>query len=146
MAALPYKSVSWGDEPILKDKLNTMTNNDQWMFENMPRISYDAHSVRKTTGMKILAGKTLIPATSTNTIQIITYFNGYFSPGCNPIVTTGFNPTNGQNRYHVATYGLDGRLLTDHRGMLVTVSADEFSSEVRRITGPVWVNWIAVGW
>ena len=145
MAALPYKSVSWGVEPISKDKLNQMANNDQWLFENTPRMMYNARGVKKTSGVKILAGIALAPASKTTVTSVAVYFGSFFSQGCTPVVVATPVHASGRTRMHTIVKGI-GTGYPDHRGVTLVVTADEYNSAVNNFPYGMAFNYIAVGW
>lgn len=139
----PYKPITWGPlEPIFKDKLNQMTNNDQWLFENTPRMFYN-WNVKKTSGVKLAAGVARIGASKSHVGQTTIYFGNYFSPGCRPIITTGLL-TPKATRYHIAFRGI-GSLFPDHRGFTV-IAAANLAVQVNRIESTIYIPWHAVGY
>lgn len=142
----PYKAVSWNEEPISVDKLNTMTNNDQWLFENTPRMKYHGYNILKTSGLRILATYALIPATTARASSRGVYFGSFFSQGCQPIVVAQPVPTNsGQRRFFVAVNGI-GRAVPDHTGATITLTASELNPKSDRIANQVYCHVIAIGW
>jgi hypothetical protein len=146
MAAKPYASQSWTDnEPLLLEKLNAMTNNDQYLFENMPTMYYNAHGVKKTAGTKIMSAAMSVGATSSSTFNSGTfYFGNFFSSGCRPMVIASIISTP-QYRLHVAVRGID-TFWPDQRGFRATVSANELNAKANKIKATVWVPFIAIGW
>lgn len=145
MSATPYVPLSWNpDEPTSTDKLNLMTNNDQWLFENTPRALYTKGSNR-TAGIKFLGGMAIIPASKTYHAYVNVNFGSFFTAGCIPIITTG-----------VLSYP-HGRIMVNHRGLgtfwpdqrgielhAISNSADVISKS--KIYDNCYVNYIAMGW
>lgn len=143
---LPYKALQWADnEDLDVDKLNAMTNNDQWIFENMPRARYAAN-VGKTAGVKILGTRAVIPATTSSLGRVTVYFGTTFSTGCQPIVVATAVPTNWQRRFHCVVNGLGKNVLPDHNGCVVTVTSAELAAKNQKLASNVWVQIVAIGW
>jgi hypothetical protein len=140
MTAKPYVPTSWGDEPIFTDKLNQMTNNDQWLFENSPRMYYSGYGVKKPNGIKIM-GSVLTLAGSKTKAQYGTYnFGTFFSSGCLPIVATSVNPQSGYAGFSLAIRGISSNVI-DNRGFIATLYADApFHPSV------AYIHFIALGW
>ena len=143
---LPYKALMWSDnEGLDVDKLNAMTNNDQWLFENMPRTRYSAN-VTKDSGVKILGCRAYVPPTSGNYSVATIYFGNMFSVGCNPLVVATASSTNWQRRYICAVNGIGSQVVPDYTGCMIGLSADELNPKVNTIAAPVYINVIAIGW
>lgn len=145
MSATPYTTVSWNDMEITStDKLNQMTNNDQWLFENTPRAYYNTTGVARSSGVKILAGiATLAPvATSYTSLQIS--FGTFFTTGCVPVCTLGLM-TYPRFRMSVSFTGI-GQVQPDSRGINVRVASTEPISTNQKIDNTVQINYIAIGW
>ena len=141
MTAKPYVPVTWGDEPIFVDKLNQMGNNEQWLFENSPKMYYDAYNIKKPSGVKIMAG-ILVLAGSTTKIQTGTFFFGsFFSSGSHPIVVTSVVPKDGGGDYSTTLRSVDANGLIDYRGFRATT----FSGRTAEPAG-LYIHFVAVGW
>lgn len=145
MSATQYTPVTWGDEPVYKDKLLQMTNNDQWLFENTPKVYYNAYGIKKASGVKVMAGLLLLPPSASTYSASTCYFGSFFTPGCKPIIT---NSIVTMKPYHwlgavvaisaVGAYGV----LPDYRG---------FSAHLVYALGkgPIpahYIQYVAVGW
>jgi hypothetical protein len=141
----PYKPVSWTEEPMSVDKLNQMTNNDQWLFENTPRMRYSAYSLTKPSGLKILSTYAFIPRTLNRTLSRNVYFGSFFSVGCQPILAVSPVSTGTQRRFFTAVNGI-GRAVPDHTGATITLTASELNPKNDKILHSVYVHVIAVGW
>lgn len=130
---------------MFTDKLNAMTNNDQYLFENMPTLYYNGHGYKKSAGTKILSAAVGIGPDSKSGYAIRTfYFGNFFSSGCQPFVIASLN-SYPQIRFHVSTRGI-GTFWPDHRGFEVRISADELNVKNNQIKATVWVPFIAIGW
>ena len=146
MGATPYKATTWGDEPVYKDKLQQMANNDQWLYENMPKMNFNTYGVKRTTGLKILAGIAIVPAGKKDWSGTTFNFNSFFSSGCKPVIVTGTQPTGGRWRYHTIVKGI-GSYYPDHRGVEINVGADYFGTPTANVVDQkVYVHLIAIGW
>jgi hypothetical protein len=146
MAALPYKPVSFGKEPVLADKVNTLANNIQWVYENMPQAKYVYSGVVRTSGVKILAGNVYVAANKKPSATATVNFNSFFSVGCKPCVVVTVNATP-QMRYMANVRNINGSSVqADHLGFQVHVASSELDPRTSYIRYALYVNYIAVGW
>ncbi len=124
-------------------KMDQLGSNEQWLFENKPNVNYNAHGVRRATGIKIMSGITAFAQNTLNGVQTRpVYFSNFFSVGCQPIVTTGV--VSFQLRIWVIHNGF-GVMFPDHRGMELAVAAVDYTLK-SKIERPFWVTWIAMGY
>lgn len=141
MAATPYQPTSWTSEPVTQAKLQQMSNNDQWLFENMPKIRYTNSGIIKDTGVKMIVGKTPFAASTINVTHVTVNFGNFFSPGCHPIVTAtieaGVNAAS-VARTHAVLFG-NGNIAT---GFDAAIAGDTY----RYISNGGWLHWQAVGY
>ena len=143
---LPYKPTTWSDsEPIDVMKLQQMTNNDQWLFENTPRMKYYGAGT-KTAGVKVLGSRLLLTPRTTATGTADIYFGGFFSVGCTPIVTASVSSTNWQRRWFVAVNSMTGNTVPDHNGARITVTSAEVAAANQKIAANLYLNVQAIGW
>lgn len=144
MGATPYKPVSWNGEPITDAKLNTMTNNDQWLFENAARLRYTSNELVRDAGLKVLAGRTPHPKNVNNFVYVDIDFANYFTEGCNPVVTATVESNGGfMHRSHCVVQGRQGpgnSIGTNGFTVIITNEAQTTIAEAG------WINWIAVGY
>ena len=147
MPATPFKPVLWGNNDALAtEKLNQMTNNDQYLFENMPRVMYNAYGVKKTTSVKVLAGIVSVAPSNALWAAANVEFGSFFTAGCKPVVVTGTQPTGNRWRYHTIVKGI-GTYYPDHRGINVAVGADYYGTSTKNVVDQrVYVHYIAIGW
>lgn len=141
MTARPYVPVTWGDEPIFTDKLNQMGNNEQWLFENTPRMYYNAFNTKKPNGVKIMAGMLVLAPSATTMSQGDYYFGSFFSSGSFPIVVATVNVLDGQRGQIVSIQGI-GVKSPDHRGFHAWINNKNYTN----ITAQAYIHFIAVGW
>lgn len=143
MSATPYNPVSFNGEMITTQKMNQMANNDQWLFENSPRIRYNANGLVRDASLKVMAGKTPFTVnTATNYEYINVYFGSFFSAGCKPVVTAtveGFNA--GAHRHHVVITGLTGGEI-DNVGFVGVLAGEAYPT----LTSGGFIHWQAVGY
>lgn len=145
MSATPYVSVFWNDSEITStDKLNQMGNNEQWLFENTPRVYYNAAGVSRTSGVKVLAGTAIIAPTNTSYANAQVSFGTFFSTGCMPIVSLGIMsyPT---FRLTVAFSGI-GQVLPNNNGIFIRLTSTDPTLANQKIANTVYVNYIVIGW
>lgn len=146
MAATPYKATSWQDnEPLFTSKLNTMSNNDQWLYENAPRMLYSAYGTKRTEGLKIAAGVKACTPNPAGFQQDVVYFGSFFSESCSPVVVTGLIHQ-GEVRITFGVKGI-GQTYIDHRGFEILGGAIPSTFyKWNAMTKPFWIPWIAVGY
>lgn len=146
MSATGYKPLSWNQgDNITKEKLNQMANNDQWLFDNIPRADYQALGVHKNEGIRIAAGVALIKASTKPWGFTDVHLSNFFSSGSTPIVTTGGAVTTHIRRAIISVNGF-GRTHPDNRGFRIWVSLDQRPWEPNRIFSPFYVPWHAIGY
>lgn len=138
MAVDPYKSITWTNEPITTAKLDDMANNEQWLYENSPRVVYYANNVYRASGIKIMAGMTLISGAGNKFWGNVVYFGDFFTPGTIPVITLGALP--GPGMYEVTCWqqGIN-QWLPDHRGVEI------YASHPTLLTKDIWVSFHAIG-
>lgn len=140
-----YTPMSYQSGDFLSlEKMNQLQSNVQYLYENQPDVKYTFSSVTRSSGVKILAGSLVLPASPTtdNTFGNV-YFGDFFTPGCFPIINA--TPmVSVRKRVSVAVTGLT-RLEAGHDGCRLTVCQFE---TVRKnvITDALRVNYIAVGY
>jgi hypothetical protein len=139
-----YVPVSWSREPITVEKLQQMATNDQALFELKPTASINHNGVRRTKGMKILAGSQVFQPSNTFSTTKTIYFGNFFSAGCSPIVIPSIysHPQMGMN---LTPHAIGGGKLPDHRGFNVYVWADDRGGNSSTIVQPYYVTFIAMG-
>ena len=143
MAATPFRPISWNENDLISpDKMGQLANNAQWLFENKPNVNYNAHSVRRTIGVKIMCGITTFTTSVYGSQTRPVYFSNFFSTGSKPIVTTGI--VSFQRKIHVIHNGF-GVMFPDHRGMEIIVECSDANNK-RRIERTFWVTWMAMGY
>lgn len=146
MAATPYKPTTWGDEPVFTDKLNQMANNEQWLYENTPRMMFSAWGIKRTSGVKVLAGIAICQGNQALWSPTSVNFGTFFSSGCKPVVVTGTQPTSSKWRYHTIIKGI-GTYYPDHRGIEIHVGADYYGTSTRNtVDSRVYVHYVVIGW
>jgi hypothetical protein len=142
MAGEAYKPISWStNDRAFKDKLNAMANNDQFLFENMPRAQYTYSGLTRTTGIKIAAGYIHLGSRGDAYAAATYHFGTYFSQGCRPVVVVGHAFSFPQRNIVVAVNGIGNRI-PDHTGFEVYAR----TLTDKKITADVWLSFIAVGY
>jgi hypothetical protein len=144
MAATPYKPVTWNGEPITLLKLNQMANNDQFLFENTPRVRYSAMGLTRDTATKVLAGKTPYPVSQADWVRVQIPFSSFFTAGCKPVVVATVESA-GDERRVVSTHGIAGwGTAIDNNGFEAHVWSAGSGSPA--ISQGGFINWTAVGY
>lgn len=138
MAVTPYNPTYWSDkEPIYNRKLNQMASNDQYLFENMPRIRYSGYGVTRDQGVKIASGTILFTPFTTYSEKTQS-FGTFFSTVCKPTITLGVVANYGH--LFPIVRGMDD-LVPDHRGFICRVNTLIGGTMYQNF----YVTWQAVG-
>lgn len=146
MATTPYKPTSWSiGEAVSRDKLNQMTSNDQYIFENQPNAFYNAHGIKKTSAIKIMAGYIWVGSGKSSHYERDVYFGNFFSVGCKPVITTA-QVIQTQSRIHCVIRGLPGQYWPDHRGFRAVIDSDELNQKNNYFHYGCYVYFIAIGY
>ena len=136
--------MTWGEEPVTKEKLDQMANNDQWLFENNVRMLYNGYGVKKPSGVKIMAAILIIGAVHAVNRSGTFNFGSFFTSGCMPIITTAMNPVGGNG----TSWGFDltikgiGMATPDYRGFVATI----YSTPTSNADDLAYVHFMAMGW
>jgi hypothetical protein len=144
MTAGPYNPVTFTSESLTQAKFEQMANNEQWLFENMPRIRYNAAGIVRDAQVKIIAGKIpYAPGGDPDGVEVKVYFGSYFTAGCKPVVVSSSENVNTQALI-VQLNGLGGEI--DQRGFNAHIQDREPPSQGGWKIQSGWVHWIAIGW
>jgi hypothetical protein len=136
----PFDPVNFDQEALDAGKLQKLSNNVQYLFDNAAKIRYKMGSIERTSGVKILTGRAVIPIQKDATYgRVNVYFNNYFTSGCRPIVVA--TPESLLSRLHVAILGLSNGSI-DHTGFRITTSSEYYKS----LDHTMYIHWIAVGY
>lgn len=149
MASTPYRAVSWEPLDLVgDDKMDQLANNIQYVYENTPRIKYTTpEGIRRFEGIKIASGRVVIPKKpKSDAASIAVRFGNFFSPGCEPNVTTGLNlPVH--IPVTVSFRGFEGTgLIPDHNGFQINVKVNESKKDKDNISRSFLVHWSAQGY
>lgn len=146
-----YEPVSWvpGDN-LDAEKFQQMSENDQFLFENVFETEYNGYGVRRNEGLKILTGVVAMPARDSLTTEVDVAFPSYFGVGCSPVVVATCSTRN-RVRSMVTVRGRGGQKNPDHLGFHITLAHqlgvnlkyDNPDEETSRIQH---VHWIAIGY
>lgn len=146
MATTPYKPTSWSvGEQITREKLNQMCANEQWIFENQPNVMFDAHGIKKNSGIKMYSGLISFGSNSTTHQEKQVYFGNFFAVGCKPIVLlTPIMQT--QSRIMCMVRGLPGEYWPDHRGFTVVMDTAEINPKNNYFHYSSSAHYLAIGY
>lgn len=144
MAATPYRPISWTDKNLTQEKLQQLSNNDQWLFENSPRLRYNYQNglIVRDNGLKIIVGKTAYGTRASDAVDIHVYFGSFFSAACKPVISISVETTGAWLRKRVTIRGIGGEI--DYRGFVAHLSTDE-PYVAKNIEAPGWIHWHAAG-
>lgn len=145
MSSSTFNVVSWSPSDSLSpDKLQTMSDNDVYLLNNMARAQYNGSGIKKDTGIKIASGLALITARKARYATVPVSFNSYFSQSCKPQVTTGV-VANSQRQIWVTVQGTGANLLPTTDGFQITAYVDTLT-KIKKITRNFYVAWHALGY
>lgn len=143
MAVTPYRVVSWEpDEVITVSKMRQLADNQQWLFDNMPRARY-THGVNRNEGVKLLGGYILHPASTTAQSDRTVYFGEFFTMNCRPAVSCSIVSNFGRVDHVISGIGV---LLPDHRGFVSKIRMDALVSGNNVMNSNMYVGWLALGY
>lgn len=147
MASTPFRVVNWSpNELIGEDKMDQMNSNMTWLRDNTPRVYYTLPSgFRRVEGVRIAAGRALIPPKKTDNATAQVYFNNLFSQGCQPIVTTGI-VSSSQRHIFAVVNGLGSTTQPDNRGFGIFVKIMTGNKKTNFIKHSFYVSWMALGY
>lgn len=137
--------VTWQDFSELEaSKLNQMVANDVHLSKKMITGQVSA-SVTKTDGIKLIAGRILVPTSTSDKQAVNVRFSGIFTPGCIPVITHGMQNAGPMKRISVTFMGLTASW-HDHNGVRFWVTSDHDDVKKRGFANNMYVNWAAYGW
>lgn len=141
-----FKAVNWSrNEMIGEAKMDTITENAEWLFKNTPRAIYTLPSgLRRQEGVRIAAGRALITRRKSDTARVFVRFGNFFSARTEPLITTGIIAEH-QPRIFCVVSGI-GQLHPDHQGFQVRVNVAAEQAINDSIARSFFVAWQAVGY
>lgn len=140
-----YRPVTWtSGEPVSEAKLATMTSNDQFLFESLPKLYYNNGGIKKDRGIKVFATVAGISPTTSRHGRATVYFGDTFSVGCRPVVSLSL-ATAPRGQFHLSIAGIGQTRFVDHRGVEILASADELNSKENRLPHSIYAHIIAIG-
>lgn len=123
-----------------------MSNNTQFLYEQMPTVQYNTYGIKKTAGIKIIAGIATIAPNNTIWASKTVEFGSFFSAGCRPIIVTGIQPTGNKSNWRAVFKGI-GTYYPDNRGAVFFAGADYLGTTAKNVVDQtVYVHYIAIGW
>lgn len=143
MSTSEYSPVTWSDgDPLDTVKLQQMVDNTRLLYERTPTFKVNSHGVIKESGLRVLATTLQFPRTTSDSQWQSLYFGNFFSPGCRPVISLGYNV--GPHKRMYATFnGLGSNShWPDHRGIDIIV-VSHHTAGFKYVTN---VNVIAIGW
>jgi hypothetical protein len=145
MSSAQFNVISWNPNDALSpDKLQTMSDNDVYLLNNMARAQYNGSGIKKDTGIRIASGLALITARKSRYATVAVNFNSYFSQSCKPQVTTGI-VADSQRQIWATLQGPGANLLPTSDGFQITAYVDTLT-KIKKITRNFYVSWHALGY
>lgn len=141
-----FRPIAWEPLDVISgEMLNQMNSNMSLLNDYTPRAKWMHADASHTKGLKILSGKKLIARQPKKSeVNVRVGFGAWFSPGCQPNVTTGINSRQIQNIYCTFS-GLDW-LTPTNEGMRLHVQIAKEADEKKNIARNIWIHWTAVGY
>lgn len=142
-----YHALHFEPMDILSDDvMDRLSANIQAVHDYTPRALWTASNTRHSFGIKIASGRKLITKQAGNEVAIEVSFAGFFSPGCQPNITTGINARMQQNLYCTFSGRPGAGLTPNNDGMIVHLQVAKEDGEKKKIARNVWIHWIAMGY
>jgi hypothetical protein len=141
-AVTEFVAVNWNANQLIdEDSLDQINSNLNWLKDHsLTGQLQSATGYPTSTGLKILAGKSVIPALGTPWIYYDVYFAKSFTPNSSPVITA--SAWTGNQTSAINVIGLDGTSSYDHRGFKVNLYP---VVNAPYTVNPI-VNWIAIGY
>src|SRR6185436_4066074 len=136
-----YEHVSWGDGPIDVEFLQKMASNSDYLYEHQFNGYFNMLGIVRETGLTFRIGHAKLINTEDQQQVANVYFNRPFLPGMRPAVFISVQ-TDQHNRVYIATRGLDGRAIPDHRGFHLIASQEE--TDETDFAGEQYVSYFAI--
>lgn len=147
MAVTSFVGVQWQPLDIIDEtKMRRMSDNIQYVHDNTPRTLWNAGKANaRKQGIKIISGRgTIAKAPKKSNARVTVGFGNFFSPGCQPQITTGIMSPVQQNIF--CTFRGRNRLEPDHNGVILEIEIGEKDKEKSRIARTFAVHYIAMGY
>lgn len=114
-----FEKVNWTDShPNTIDKLATMNNNDELVYEKYLEGQYRAYSTVKSKNLKVEVGTREIGGGDDYLLRV--NFVQNFSPGCSPVVIATLSTPNRHET--MVTISGDGKKNPDNKRFLATIA------------------------
>jgi hypothetical protein len=140
-----FKALNWSpNEMIGEAKMDTMTDNSEFLFANTPRALYTLPGIARVEGVRIASGRALFTARNTDSAGVTVTFGNFFSNGCQPIITNGIM-SEGQIMIFAVIHGI-GVLVPDNSGFQIEVNIAQTDKKLDKITRAFYVSWQAMGY
>jgi hypothetical protein len=136
-----YEHVSIGDGPIDVETLQKLSSNQDYLYENQFSGYFNILGIVRDKGLTFRIGHAKLINTADQQQVANVYFNRPFLPGMRPVVFTSAQ-VDQRNKVYVATRGLDGRAIPDHRGFHLIASQDE--SDTSEFAGEQYISYMAI--
>lgn len=141
-----FKATNWSpNEVISEPKMDTMTENAEFLFRNTPRAIYTLPGIARVEGVKEASGRIYIAKSSRDYASVGVRFGNYFSNGCQPIITTGIYSEGNSRAIFYVVRGM-GKLIPDHEGFQVDVNIAATYKKNDKIAKGFYVTWKATGY
>lgn len=149
MSDTQWNTISWQEENISTEKLNKMVSNLEYLHDRQVAGRFVGPGVNSEIGVRMISGFSyLAPNTKGNSTSISVSFSGFFSPGCQPAVTTGVIGKGGQKLLMATVAGPSTAVpIPDHTGCRLTVTAYIVgAASAKQLYKGGYVSYTAVGY
>lgn len=137
-----YERVSFGEGPLDVDLLKKVSSNQDYLYEHMLTGYYNMLGVVRETGLTFRVGHAKLIGQNDWFQFANVYFNRPFLPGTRPAIFLSL-AVNEHWYLHLATTGLDGRAIADHRGFRLRVGkTHDWGHE--QFAGEQYVSYLAI--
>jgi hypothetical protein len=137
-----YEHVSIQDGPIDIEMLQKLSSNSDYLYEHQFSGYMSVLGVVRDRGLTFRIGHAKLINTGADVQVANIYFNRPFLPGMRPVVFLSGN-TDQRPRWFMASRGLDGRAIPDHRGFHLIISQAPFPGQIE-MQGEQYVSYLAI--
>lgn len=142
-----YTSITWDEgETITREDLVNLTNNQDWIVANTPRLRMSSGTIRDV-GNKIITGSVTISSSPKRTeLKATVKLGSYFNPESTPICITQLRSAYDSQMFQLRTLGLTGTTSIKGDGFQIIGTNYSSNSKKKNIINSGYIDWVAYGW
>ena len=146
MAGKEFVAVNWNQGQLIdEDTLDQINSNITYLRNQMVDGRYmHLNNGVVDLGLKMLCGRAIITPKKSDTAVVRVAFAKIFTPNSVPVVTTSITSP-GQVHFFSVISGI-GQTHPNHQGFECKVNLAAEHKKNDKITKPIFINWIAMGY